>query len=217
MDNDQDTFLSIEAESQGLYREKASKFYAFAIPVTSEAEIKAALERFRKTHHGANHFCYAYRLGYEKSLYRMNDDGEPSGSAGRPIYGQLLSFDLSDVLIVVIRYFGGTKLGIPGLINAYKTAAREALEQAQIIEKTIMLPVTIRFNYPAMNDIMRIIRERGAKITGQGWENQCTVHLFIRKSQVPVLHEKINLLRDPAIDLQVGDPLSVNEPGKIEA
>ncbi|MCX6267127.1 MAG: YigZ family protein, partial [Bacteroidetes bacterium] len=139
MDTIKDSFLSISSESRGIYREKASKFMCVAMPVSSEEEVKLNLDELKKAYHDANHHCYAYRLGLENHAYRTNDDGEPSGSAGKPIYGQILSMGLSDILVVVIRYFGGTKLGIPGLIHAYRTAAREALEQASIIEKIVMV------------------------------------------------------------------------------
>jgi uncharacterized YigZ family protein len=200
-----DTFLSVHGESQGIYREKASKFLAFAIPVINEAEVKQTLDRLRKEHHGANHFCYAYRLGFDKTHYRMNDDGEPSGSAGKPIYGQLLSFDLSDVLVVVVRYFGGTKLGIPGLINAYRTATRESLSKARIIEKTVTVRIQVSFNYPAMNDIMRIMKEKDCQILKQTYDEQCKIDFSVRKSKEKNTLEKIYNLNNPHIFIQVHD------------
>src|SRR5512138_319245 len=162
-----DKYLSIQSESTGTYREKASKFIAIAIPVESEEQARQKLDDIRKEYFDANHHCYAYRLGADGARYRVNDDGEPSGSAGRPIYGQILSSGLSDVLVVVTRYFGGTKLGIPGLIHAYKTAAGEALRNSATFEKVLADILEVRFSYPRMNDAMRILKETGAHILVQ--------------------------------------------------
>jgi uncharacterized YigZ family protein len=164
--------------------------------VSSEEEAKANLEELRKAYHDANHHCYAYRLGLDNQLYRTNDDGEPSGSAGKPIYGQILSLGLSDILVVVIRYFGGTKLGIPGLIHAYRTAAREALEQAVIIEKTIRVHYKVAFDYPMMNEIMRILKEEGAKIGSQTAVDRCEIDFQIRKGNAVKVENRLNRLRD---------------------
>jgi uncharacterized YigZ family protein len=191
-----DSFRSVEGESRGVFRDKASKFLAFSFPATSEDEVKSHLDELKRSYHDANHHCYAYRLGLENPLFRSNDDGEPSGSAGKPIYGQILSMGLSDVLVIVVRYFGGTKLGIPGLIHAYRTAAREALEQAVIIEKTIQTSYTITFDYPMMNDIMRILKEEGAKILRQHAMEKCEIGFCIRKSQAGKLENRISRLRN---------------------
>jgi len=199
MEPKSDTYFSIGQESIGSYREKASKFIAIAIPVRNETEIKTNLDQIRKEHHGANHFCYAYQLGNDKQHYRTNDDGEPSGSAGKPIYGQILSFGLSDILVVVVRYFGGTKLGIPGLINAYRTAARESLAQAQHVEKTVMAQVEIRFDYPSMNDVMKIVKEKECQVVNQKYDEQCTLHLSVKRSSLPSLRQRIAGLNRPAI------------------
>ncbi len=186
-----DSFLSISGESRGIFRDKASKFLSFALPVTSEEEVKANLDALRKAFYDANHHCYAYRLGLENQAYRTNDDGEPSGSAGKPIYGQILSMGLSDTLVVVVRYFGGTKLGIPGLIHAYKTAAREALEQAVIIEKIIRVQYTVIFDYPLMNEVMRILKEEGVKIVHQTSLERCEIDFQVRKSNAELLENRM--------------------------
>jgi uncharacterized YigZ family protein len=191
-----DSYLSIAGESRAIYREKASKFLAVALPVSSEEEVKTSLEELRKNHHDANHHCYAYRLGAENEAYRVNDDGEPSGSAGKPIYGQILSMGLSDILIVVIRYFGGTKLGIPGLIHAYKTTAREALEQAVVVEKIISARYTVTFDYQVMNEIMRILKDEGVKISKQTSFERCQIDFEIRRSLAEKIENRLNRLRD---------------------
>jgi uncharacterized YigZ family protein len=196
MEDVKDSFLSIAGESRGIYREKASKFLSFAFPVTSEEEVKANLDELKKAYYDANHHCYAYRLGLENQAYRANDDGEPSGSAGKPIYGQILSMGLSDLLVVVIRYFGGTKLGIPGLIHAYKTAAREALEQAVVIEKIIRIQFKVTFEYHLMNEIMRILKEEGGKIVHQTAVEKCEIDFQIRKNLADSIETRMNRLRN---------------------
>lgn len=179
----EDTYRTLAAAGQGTFRDKASKFIGLALPVVSEEDVKQCLAELRKSYHDANHHCYAYRLGGDKATYRYNDDGEPSGSAGKPIYGQILSADLTNVLLVVIRYFGGTKLGIPGLINAYRTAAREAIEQATVVERTIRELYEACFEYPLMNEVMRAIREEGCEIIGQEFETGCRIRFAIRRTQ----------------------------------
>jgi uncharacterized YigZ family protein len=177
-----DTYQTISSPSQGIYKEKGSKFIALAFPVTSEDEIKMQLAVLRKEYHDARHHCYAYCLGYDKSAWRVNDDGEPSGTAGKPIFGQIQSKDLTNVLIVVIRYFGGIKLGIPGLINAYRTAARDALEQASTVTRIVSESYEVQFEYPLMNDVMKILKEEHADILGQEFENACKIRFSIRRS-----------------------------------
>ncbi len=176
-----DSYLSIGSESRGVFRDRASKFIGVALPVESEEEVKARLDELRKAYHDANHHCFAYRLGPGGGIYRFNDDGEPSGSAGKPIYGQLLSKGISDTLVVVIRYFGGTKLGVPGLIHAYRTAAREALEQATVVEKVLRNHYRVEFGYPLMNEVMRILKEEGARISGQEASDRCMIGFSIRQ------------------------------------
>jgi uncharacterized YigZ family protein len=197
----QDSYLSVSGESRGIYREKASKFIAVSLPASTEDEVKRHLEELKKTYHDANHHCYAYRLGLENQLYRMNDDGEPSGSAGKPIYGQILSTGLSDLLVVVIRYFGGTKLGIPGLIHAYRTAAREALDNAVIIEKVIRIQFKITFEYQMMNEIMKILKDEGVKIVNQTSLDHCEIDFLVRKSHMDKLQTRLSRLRNIKTDL----------------
>ena len=163
-----DTYLTLAKPSQGLYKEKGSKFLAFAYPVQTEAQIKEHVEALRKEYYDARHHCYAYVLGAGQEVYRANDDGEPSGTAGRPIHGQILSQKLTDILVVVVRYFGGIKLGVSGLINAYKTAAADALNQAQIVEKIVTKRHKVRFSYEEMNKVMRIVKDLQLQVLGQG-------------------------------------------------
>ena len=177
----EDTYKTLKGLSEGLYREKGSKFIAIAIPVDSEEEVKEKLAALRKEYHDARHHCYAYILGYDKSAYRLNDDGEPSGTGGRPIYGQLLSKDLTNTLVVVIRYFGGVKLGVSGLINAYKTAAKDALESAIIIEKQIEETYRIFFDYTTMNNVMKILKGDEISILFQNYDDQNIVDFKVRK------------------------------------
>ncbi|TSA26209.1 MAG: YigZ family protein [Bacteroidetes bacterium] len=187
-----DTYYTIADESQASIREKASKFMAFAFPVESDQEVKNHLDSLRKSFHSANHHCYAYRIGHpEAPVFRYNDDGEPSGSAGKPIYGQLLSRQLSDTLVVVIRYFGGTKLGIPGLIQAYKTAAAESLNQNRIILKTLCDRFTISFPVRQMNKVMRIMKLEEAEILSQDFDEQYMIHFSVRKSRSDLIRTKL--------------------------
>ena len=155
---DSDQYTSIAAPTEGLFKDKGSRFIAFALPVSGEEEVKEAVDQARKKYHDARHVCFAYRLGADDQKWRANDDGEPSGSAGRPILGQIDSYGLSDILIIVVRYFGGIKLGIPGLINAYRSAAADALSRAQIIEKTVCLTLTATFPYEKMGEVMKLTK-----------------------------------------------------------
>jgi uncharacterized YigZ family protein len=196
-----DTYQTIAAPVHGLYKEKGSKFIAIAFPVISEEEIKKNLAMLRKEYHDARHHCYAYRLGSDKSVYRINDDGEPSGTAGRPIYGQILSHDLTQILIVVIRYFGGIKLGVPGLINAYKMAARDALDQATIVVRTVNMEYLTRFDYPAMNAVMRILKEENATILHQGFEEKYELRFSIRKSYSQKTYDRLIKQTDVSVVL----------------
>jgi uncharacterized YigZ family protein len=197
--SESDAYKSIKSSSRGIYREKGSKFLGYAIPVTTEDQIKEALASLKKEQYQANHHCYAYRIGYPEFKYRINDDGEPSGSAGKPIYGQILSHDLYDLLIVVIRYFGGTKLGIPGLIRSYKTATRDALNEATIITKICTENITINFPYPQLNDVMRILKQIDATFLNQTYDETCTLDFSIRQSSVE--HAKNRLLELPNISI----------------
>lgn len=178
----EDTYKTIETKSSGLYKEKGSKFLAFAYPVKTESEIKLILDQLRKEYYDARHHCYAYVLGYDKSGWRINDDGEPSGTAGRPIYGQIQSSDLTNVLIVVIRYFGGIKLGVSGLINAYKSASHDAIQQANIIEKTINEVYRLEFPYEQVNDAMKIVKEFGLQILESSFDTDSYLVYRIRRN-----------------------------------
>ena len=182
---EKDTYKTIAAASEEvLYKEKNSKFFGYAFPVTTEEEIKEILEHLRKEHFSARHWCYAYQIGTEKIQYRANDDGEPNNSAGMPIYGQIQSFEVTNVLIVVVRYFGGVKLGVGGLISAYKITAQMALENSEIVERTIDKHFIISFGYANMNKVMRIIKEKNLQIISQKMEMDCEIEISIRKKNV---------------------------------
>src|SRR6056297_471988 len=187
-----DEYLTISKPSEGLFKDRGSKFLAFAYPVSSEEEIKVIQEQLRNKYHDARHHCYAYMLGPEKEVYRANDDGEPSSTAGKPILGQIRSFNLTNILIVVIRYFGGTKLGVGGLINAYKTAAEEALKNAKIIKKTLHDIYELKFDYPQMNEIMRIMKEQNIEQIDQCFELSCSITLALRKAEAETVLSKFN-------------------------
>ena len=196
-----DTYKTLAGPAEGLYKEKGSKFLAFAYPVRTIDEVKAHLEQLRKDYFDARHHCYAYILGPTKDAYRANDDGEPSGTGGRPIYGQLLSADLTDTLVVVVRYFGGVLLGASGLANAYKTAARDAIEHAEIIEKTIDIHYRLHFEYAAMNDVMRIIKDFGLVPTNQDFNLDCRLDVSVRQSQSNRLYDAVAQLRTVKIEV----------------
>lgn len=195
-----DTYRTIKGPAEGLYKEKGSKFLAFAFPVRSTDEVKQHLEALRKEYFDARHHCYAYILGPSKDVYRVNDDGEPSGTGGRPIHGQLLSADLTDTLIVVVRYFGGVLLGASGLANAYKTAARDAIDHAEIVEKTIDVRYRLQFEYVLMNDVMRIVKEFGLTPMNQDYNLDCRLELSVRQSQSVRLYDALAKLRAVTIE-----------------
>ncbi|MBP3763365.1 MAG: YigZ family protein [Bacteroidales bacterium] len=196
-----DTYHTLAAPSQGLYKEKGSKFLAFAFPVQSTDDIRNHLESLRKDYFDARHHCYAYILGPRKDAFRANDDGEPSGTGGRPIHGQLLSADLTDTLIVVVRYFGGILLGASGLANAYKTAARDAIDNATVVERTIDIRYRLLFEYPAMNDIMRILKEFDVKPENQKFDLDCSIEVAVRQSQSVRFYDAVASLRTARIDI----------------
>jgi len=187
-----DTYRTIENPCEGIFRDRGSKFLAYAFPISAEAEIKEIVNSLKTEHPKANHYCWAMRLGTDRSIFKVNDDGEPSGTAGRPILNILLSRDLTNVLIVVVRYFGGTLLGVPGLINAYKQATEDALNHAVVIEKTVNDVYNIAFDYLQMNAVMRIIKDDDLTIILQQFDNSCTVQLSIRKMQVNQTLLKLN-------------------------
>jgi len=176
-----DTYLTIATASEGIFKDKGSKFLAFAYPVSSENELKVHLDILKKNHHSARHHCWAYRIGKDGELWRANDDGEPSNSAGKPILGQIQSKGLSNVGVVVVRYFGGTLLGVSGLMHAYKEATADALENATIIEVQIEGLHNVSFPFDAMNEVMKVLKEKSAKIVSQNYENACSIEFKIRK------------------------------------
>ncbi|MDY6371856.1 MAG: YigZ family protein [Bacteroidales bacterium] len=196
-----DTYRTLAGPSEGLYKEKGSKFLAFAYPVSTLDQVKAHLDQLRKDYFDARHHCYAYILGPRKDAFRANDDGEPSGTGGRPIHGQLLSADLTDTLIVVVRYFGGVLLGASGLANAYKTAARDAIDHATIIEKTIDARYRLRFKYEAMNDVMRLLKDFDLKPMGQQFDLECSLEVLVRQSLSVRLYDALRDLR--TVDIEV--------------
>ncbi|WP_461533539.1 IMPACT family protein [Sinomicrobium sp.] len=179
---EKDTYRTIvNASPEVLFKDRNSKFLGYAFPVTTEEEVRDHLETLKKKHHSARHWCYAWQMGTENPSYRTNDDGEPNNSAGMPIYGQIQSFDVTNILIVVVRYFGGVKLGVGGLINAYRNAAQLALEASDIEERTIDLLFELHFDYKDMNKVMRIIKEKNLNITAQQMEMDCRITLTVRK------------------------------------
>lgn len=182
--NKSDTYKTIKNSTEGeVFKDKGSKFIGYAFPVSNEEQIKTQLDALKVNHHKARHWCYAWKLGVEKFSFRANDDGEPNNSAGNPIYGQILSNDLTNILVVVVRYFGGTKLGVGRLINAYKTSAKSALEVSQIIQKTIDIDFELKFEYIDMNKVMRLIKEKGIHIVSQEMNIQCHLKISIRKNE----------------------------------
>lgn len=180
-----DTYKTIEVPGEEtLFKEKNSKFFGYAFPIHSEEEVKTILEQVKKQHFSARHWCYAYQIGTGKNVYfRANDDGEPNNSAGMPIYGQIQSFDVTNILVVVVRYFGGVKLGVGGLVTAYKTSAQMALEASEIVEKTIDTHFFIHFDYKNMNKVMRVIKEKNINIVNQTLELDCLIEISCRISQ----------------------------------
>ncbi|MGC6430485.1 MAG: IMPACT family protein [Jejuia sp.] len=189
----EDTYKTIVSNTEAvLFKEKNSKFFGFAFHVTSEEQVKEQLHLVKKKHHSARHWCYAYQIGTETKVFRVNDDGEPSNSAGMPIYGQILSFELTDVLVMVVRYFGGIKLGIGGLIQAYRATAQLALESSKIIEKTINQEFSISFEYKDMNKVMRIIKEQNLDIIDQNLELSCEIIISVRKQMEDKIFDVFN-------------------------
>lgn len=184
MENTEDTYYTIaSASKQTLHKDRGSKFYGYAFPVTTQQDIKACINTLKKQHHTARHFCYAWQLGESYQKYRANDDGEPNNSAGMPIYGQLQAFNLTNTLVVSVRYFGGTKLGVGGLIQAYKTSAKLTLETVSIKEKTIDVLFLLLFEYPEMSLVMRNIKDQKIKLIDQKLEHNCTLTISVRKKE----------------------------------
>ncbi|TCD27132.1 YigZ family protein [Pedobacter psychrodurus] len=179
-----DSYKTIESASEGIFRDKGSKFISYAYPIRSEIEVKPIITKLRAEHIKANHFCYAYRLTPDRSVFRVNDDGEPSGTAGRPILNCLLSEDITNILIVVVRYFGGTLLGVAGLINAYKTASIEVIKSASVISKTVNDIYEAHFGYLHMNEVMKLSKEENLQILGQQFDTDCILTFEVRKAQL---------------------------------
>lgn len=186
-----DNYKSIEGPSEGLYKDLGSKFLAFAYPVETEEQAKEIIGAVKKEYFDARHHCFAYRIGPEGEKWRVNDDGEPSSTAGRPIYGQMLSAGLSDILIVVVRYFGGTKLGVPGLIKAYRSAAQDAIANSRIVEKLAEERAIVKFGYERMNDVMKILKEMGLVPERQSFDLECSLEVKVRLSLVKDFEERL--------------------------
>ena len=196
----EDAYKTTEKPSkETLFKEKGSKFFGYTFPVLSEEDVKERIEDLKKKHHTAGHFCYAYQLGVEKTRFRANDDGEPNNSAGMPIYGQILSFEVTNILIVSVRYFGGTKLGVGGLIAAYKTSAQMALEASTILQKTINVEYKLTFNYDLMNAVMRVVKEKNLNIVSQKLEMDCQYIISVRKKDAKAIYNIFDTLYKVAI------------------
>ena len=195
-----DTYLTITERGEDIFRDRGSKFLGFAYPLNSESDIKAIVASLQKEHPKANHHCWALRWSTDRGVFRLNDDGEPSGTAGRPILNTLLSRNLTNVAVVVVRYFGGTLLGVPGLINAYKTAAEMALDKAKVIEKTVNDVYQLSFEYLGINDVMRLVKDESLEILAQAFDNQCQLTVSVRKTQVNQFLSKVEKL--PAVNIK---------------
>lgn len=195
-----DTYRTLTQNvSEIIFKDKSSKFIGYAFPVNSEEEIKNHLENIKKEHFSARHWCYAWQLGKENKRYRANDDGEPSGTAGLPIYGQIQSYDLTNILLIVVRYFGGIKLGVSGLINAYKTTAQMTLQEAKIEERTIDIPYEIHFEYKNMNKVMKILKEKNVNVVNQKLEMDCRVYINVRKGDAQQIEDIFSQLYEVEI------------------
>jgi uncharacterized YigZ family protein len=189
-----DTYNTIDGFAEGLFKDKGSKFHSYIFHVTNEDQVKDITQKIKKEHFSARHHCYAYRLGYTGEKYRVNDDGEPSGTAGRPIYGQLLSNGLTNVLIVVVRYFGGTLLGVSGLINAYKNAAIDSIDHAMVVSKIIECKYELVFDYPIQNIVMRVIKDEQLEVCFSEFEMKCKLHIQVRLNRDEGVMQKFKLI-----------------------
>lgn len=198
----QDSYKTIARAAETTYRQLSSKFLTYAYPVESEAEIKEHLDALRKRWFDATHHCYAWRLGPHGEQFRANDDGEPSSTAGKPILGQLLSNEITNCLVVVVRYFGGTKLGVPGLIAAYKESTAQVLAECEIVERTVDVVIDVSFSYLAMNDVMRIVKDMQPRIVDQQFDNLCTMRLSIRESESEQLIGRLEKVEGATLDVQ---------------
>jgi uncharacterized YigZ family protein len=195
-----DLYRTVDQPAEGIFRDKGSKFIAYIYPISAETEIKAILQQLKAEHPKARHHCWAYRLGMDTSNYRINDDGEPSGTAGRPILNSLLSSELTNIFVVVVRYFGGTLLGVPGLINAYKSATIAAIENSNIIEKTENVVYSVKCDYLQLNQVMRIIKETDLVVKSQSFDLECSFLLEVRKATAEILRAKLAQVDQIQID-----------------
>ncbi|MVZ61387.1 YigZ family protein [Sphingobacterium humi] len=195
-----DTYRTITEPAEGIFRDKGSKFIAYAYPFRDESTLKDIIAELKAAHPKARHHCWAYRLSPDRSVFRVNDDGEPSGTAGRPILNVLLSQDVTNIIVVVVRYFGGTLLGVPGLINAYKTATLEALDSVDIVERTVNDVYAVHFDYLQMNDVMKIVKEQELKVLSQNFDTSCTIHVEMRKLQVNEVVGKLETMEGIEVD-----------------
>lgn len=198
----EDIYYTIEKESHGFFKEKGSKFHAFAFPLQNEEKVKEIISALRKEHHGARHFCYAWRLGSKVIAYRANDDGEPSSTAGKPILGQLQSFNLTNLIVVVVRYFGGTLLGTSGLINAYRNAATDALNNAEIIQKIIEIEITLNFTYKELSEVMNVLKQENLSVKTTQFEESCNLTFTVRESEYERIIQIFNNIYGVGIKLQ---------------
>lgn len=196
----EDTFLTIASASEGIYKEKGSKFLAYAYPVRSEDEIKQKVDALRKKYFDARHHCYAYRLGAKGEKYRTNDDGEPSNSAGKPILGQLLAYQVTNTLIIVVRYFGGILLGVGGLGHAYKEAAADALAHAEIVTDTITEVFRFTFDYPVMNQVLKVIKDMNLEYFDHVFDSSCTMKIRVKRSQIEEMQKRLELVESLQIE-----------------
>lgn len=185
-----DTYKTISQPAEGIFRDKGSKFLAYAYPISNEGQIKPIIAQLKSLHPSANHHCWAARLGSDQSGHRFNDDGEPAGSAGRPILNIILSKGLNNILVVVVRYFGGTLLGIPGLINAYKASTEAAIAAAEVVQKTFNDIYEVKFDYPQMNEVMKLVKDQNLLVLHQNFDLTCALNISIRKTQVDSLVQK---------------------------
>jgi uncharacterized YigZ family protein len=195
------SYKTIKSSSEGIYKEKGSKFIALASPVANTEDIENKLLEIKKQYHDARHHCYAYVLGYDSDIYRANDDGEPNHSAGDPILGQIKSFNLTNTLVVVVRYFGGTKLGVSGLINAYKTSTKDALDMAIVITKKITKPITLTFPYQSTNEAMKLVNDMDIKVSKQSFDTDCQIDGLIPIQNMDSVSKKVKLLNDLGVSI----------------
>ncbi|QZT36955.1 YigZ family protein [Halosquirtibacter xylanolyticus] len=196
-----DTYQTISTPSEGLFKDKGSKFIAYAYPIFSVEEVKPIIDVLKKEHYSARHHCFAYRIGVEGEQFRANDDGEPSGSAGKPILGQLLSKDLTNILVVVVRYFGGTLLGVPGLINAYKKSTIDVIDNSDVVERIVEDLVEVKFDYLVMNDVMKVIKDTDLKQLSSAYDLMCKIVLPVRKTKTKEVVDRLSKIESAIVEI----------------